>query len=49
MKVCKNAYGQYTRSRPNPAAESVKRVKEMEKTGKKLGVHPVFGMYADYI
>ena len=43
VKVCNNAYGQYIRSRPTPAAESVKRVKEMEQSGKQLGVHPVFG------
>ena len=43
VKVCKNAYSQYVRSRPAPAPESIKRVKEMETSGKLIGVHPIFG------
>ena len=46
VTVCKNAYGQYVRSRPASAAESVKRVKEMENSGKPIGVHPIFGRNA---
>ncbi|KAK6185398.1 hypothetical protein SNE40_007642 [Patella caerulea] len=41
-RVCSNAYKQYQRSRPNPAAESVKRVKQMENEGVILGVHPIY-------
>ena len=43
VKVCKNAYSQYVRSRPAPAPESIKRVKEMETSGKLIGIHPIFG------
>ncbi|XP_041362054.1 ATP-dependent RNA helicase DDX54-like [Gigantopelta aegis] len=43
QKVSENAYKNYVRSRPAPAPESVKRMKEMEKDGVKLGTHPVFG------
>lgn len=44
VKVCSNAYGQYIRSRPGAAPESVKRVKEMDKIGQQIGTHPVFGI-----
>ncbi|WAR17963.1 DDX54-like protein [Mya arenaria] len=42
VKVVENAYGHYLRSRPAPAPESVKRVKESEKLGQQIGVHPMF-------
>ncbi|XP_052761501.1 ATP-dependent RNA helicase DDX54-like [Mya arenaria] len=44
VKVVENAYGHYLRSRPAPAPESVKRVKESEKLGQQIGVHPMFGI-----
>ena len=44
VKVCKNAYGHFIRSRPSPAPESVKRVKDLEKAGHKTGLHPIYGM-----
>ncbi|XP_053381877.1 ATP-dependent RNA helicase DDX54-like [Mercenaria mercenaria] len=47
VKVCSNAYGHYIRSRPAPAPESVKRVKEMEKLGQHIGTHPMFGLEED--
>lgn len=41
-KVCTNAYTQYVKSRPLPAAESVKRMKELDQGGFKIGIHPLF-------
>uniref|UniRef100_A0A8C5LTS7 RNA helicase n=1 Tax=Leptobrachium leishanense TaxID=445787 RepID=A0A8C5LTS7_9ANUR len=38
--VAENAYKHYCKSRPVPAAESIKRVKEANFT--KLGIHPIF-------
>ncbi|GFS05707.1 ATP-dependent RNA helicase DDX54-like [Elysia marginata] len=42
IKVCRNAFNKYSRSRPAPAPESVKRVKKMIEDGIKLGIHPMF-------
>ncbi|BFZ21614.1 hypothetical protein BsWGS_24653 [Bradybaena similaris] len=42
VRVCANAYKKYSKSRPAPAPESVKRVKKMVEEGVKLGIHPVF-------
>ncbi|XP_005109099.1 ATP-dependent RNA helicase DDX54 [Aplysia californica] len=42
VKVCTNAYRKYAKSRPAPAAESVRRVKKMVEEGVMLGVHPMF-------
>lgn len=47
IKVCQNAYGQYIRSRPVAAPESIKRLKEMEKLGQHVGAHPLFGTQED--
>ncbi|CAC5380122.1 DDX54 [Mytilus coruscus] len=44
-KVVENALNKYIKSRQAPAAESIKRYKEMNKSGVKPGVHPVFGDY----
>ncbi|KAH9508307.1 ATP-dependent RNA helicase ddx54 [Bulinus truncatus] len=42
VKVCTNAYKKYSKSRPTPANESVKRVKMMVEEGVKVGIHPAF-------
>uniref|UniRef100_A0A2C9KH82 RNA helicase n=1 Tax=Biomphalaria glabrata TaxID=6526 RepID=A0A2C9KH82_BIOGL len=42
VKVCSNAYKKYSKSRPNPANESVKRVKELVENAVKVGIHPMF-------
>lgn len=42
-KVVENALNKYIKSRQAPASESIKRYKEMNKSGVKPGVHPVFG------
>ncbi|GFO28946.1 ATP-dependent RNA helicase ddx54-like [Plakobranchus ocellatus] len=42
VKVCRNAFNKYSKSRPAAAPESVKRVKKMVKDGIKLGIHPMF-------
>ena len=39
-RVADNAYKHYMRSRPAPASESVKRVKELADV--EIGYHPVF-------
>ncbi|XP_077990291.1 ATP-dependent RNA helicase DDX54-like [Glandiceps talaboti] len=44
-RVCDNAYKQYVKSRPAPATESVKRMKEIEKTH--ISLHPWFSEYVD--
>ncbi|XP_071111422.1 ATP-dependent RNA helicase DDX54-like [Haliotis cracherodii] len=41
-RVSENAYKHYVKSRPLPAQESVKRVKDVDKSGVKLGPHPYF-------
>ncbi|XP_067665938.1 ATP-dependent RNA helicase DDX54-like isoform X2 [Haliotis asinina] len=41
-RVSENAYKHYVKSRPLPAQESVKRVKDVDKSGVKLGAHPCF-------
>ncbi|XP_006005488.1 ATP-dependent RNA helicase DDX54 isoform X1 [Latimeria chalumnae] len=40
-RVSENAYKQYTKSRPNPSAESVKRAKDLDFST--LRVHPLLG------
>ncbi|RUS77957.1 hypothetical protein EGW08_014266 [Elysia chlorotica] len=42
VKVCRNAFNKYSKSRPAPAPESVKRVKKLAEDGIKLGMHPMF-------
>lgn len=42
IKVCRNAFNKYSKSRPAAAPESVKRVKKMVEDGVKLGLHPMF-------
>ncbi|KAK3587969.1 hypothetical protein CHS0354_014486 [Potamilus streckersoni] len=42
QKVCENAMKQYLKSRPVSALESIKRAKQMDKTGAHLGIHPIF-------
>jgi len=42
VKTCTNAFNKYTKSRPAPSHESVKRVKQMADDGVKLGIHPMF-------
>jgi len=44
VKVTANAYGQYIRSRPPAAPESIKRVKEIDQNAQQIGCHPMFGM-----
>lgn len=48
-KVVENALNKYIKSRQAPASESIKRYKEMNKSGVKPGVHPVFGKYINVI
>ncbi|CAL1544843.1 unnamed protein product [Lymnaea stagnalis] len=43
LKVCSNAYKKYSKSRPAPANESVRRVKKMVEDGIRVGIHPMFG------
>ncbi|XP_002739459.1 ATP-dependent RNA helicase DDX54-like [Saccoglossus kowalevskii] len=43
--VCNNAYKQYVKSRPAPAPESVKRMKEIDVS--RIAIHPIFGEYID--
>ena len=43
--VVDNALKKYIKSRQAPASESIKRFKEMNKTGNAPGIHPVFGSY----
>lgn len=40
LKVTKNAYKQYLKSRPAPSSESVKRIKNLDLTS--VQVHPIF-------
>ncbi|XP_022244975.1 ATP-dependent RNA helicase DDX54-like [Limulus polyphemus] len=40
VNVCKNAYKQYVKSRAAPAAESVKRMKQLMSSA--IGIHPLF-------
>lgn len=42
-KVVENAQKKYVKSRQAPANESIKRFKEMGKSGVRPGIHPVFG------
>jgi hypothetical protein len=42
--VVDNALKKYIKSRQAPASESIKRFKEMNKTGNAPGIHPVFGI-----
>lgn len=44
-RVSENAYKQYLKSRPNPSAESIRRVKNTEAS--KMAVHPLLGQFME--
>ncbi|XP_029649770.2 ATP-dependent RNA helicase DDX54 [Octopus sinensis] len=41
-QVCEKAYKQYVKTRPPPAGESVKRMKELDNGALNIGIHPIF-------
>ncbi|GAB1610712.1 ATP-dependent RNA helicase DDX54 [Argonauta hians] len=43
VQVCEKAYRHYVKTRPLPAGESVKRMKELNDGALNIGVHPLFG------
>ena len=45
QETCTKAYKQYSKSRPAPSPESVKRMKDMSMTS--LNCHPLLGMLHD--
>lgn len=42
-RVSENAYKQYLKSRPNPSAESIRRVKNLDLSC--MAVHPFLGLF----
>lgn len=44
-RVSENAYKQYLKSRPNPSAESIRRVKSTDVSS--MAVHPLLGQFEE--
>ena len=47
QETCTKAYKQYSKSRPAPSPESVKRMKEMSMTS--FNCHPLLGKLSDFL